>query len=61
MRVTAPWPGRDRKKEQDMAKGNKEVQEEATVTKAGLPAGVKIVDGAEIPLDAATIRKVMEG
>jgi hypothetical protein len=44
-----------------MAKGNKEVQEVAPVSKAGLPAGVKIVDGEEIPLDAATIRKVMEG
>lgn len=30
--------------------------------KAGLPAGVKIVDGKEeVALDAATIRKVMEG
>lgn len=34
---------------------------EAKVAKAGLPAGVKIIDGKETPLDAATIRKVMEG
>lgn len=35
--------------------------ETAAVAKAGLPAGVKIVDGQEMALDAATIRKVMEG
>ncbi len=34
---------------------------EAKVAKAGLPAGVKIVDCHEMPLDAASIRKVMEG
>jgi len=44
-----------------MAKVTKQEQETAKVAKAGLPAGVKIVDGGEIPLDAATIRKVMEG
>lgn len=34
----------------------------AKISKAGLPAGVKIVDGKdEVALDAATIRKVMEG
>lgn len=31
------------------------------VAKAGLPAGVKIADGQEVVLDAASIRKVMEG
>jgi len=40
----------------------KEVQETAKVAKAGLPAGVKIIDGEkEVALDAASIRKVMEG
>ncbi|MCX8016343.1 MAG: hypothetical protein N2690_00370 [Rhodocyclaceae bacterium] len=35
---------------------------EAKLAKAGLPAGVKIIDGKEeMALDAATIRKVMEG
>lgn len=29
--------------------------------KAALPAGVKIVGGQEVPLDAPSIRKVMEG
>ncbi len=29
------------------------------VAKAGLPAGVKIIDGREMALDAASIRKVM--
>lgn len=33
----------------------------AKAAKAGLPAGVRIIDGKETPLDAATIRKVMEG
>jgi len=46
-------------KEQEMAKVAK--QETEKVAKAGLPAGVKIVDGVETALDAATIRKVMEG
>lgn len=40
--------------EDDMAKV-------ASTAKAGLPAGVKIVDGKETALDAAAIRKVMEG
>lgn len=31
------------------------------VAKAALPAGVKIVDGNEMALDAASIRKVLEG
>lgn len=35
---------------------------EAAVKKAGLPSGVKIIDGKEeVALDAASIRKVMEG
>lgn len=34
---------------------------EAKAAGAALPAGVKLVDGQESPLDAATIRKVMEG
>lgn len=34
----------------------------AKVSKAGLPAGVKIIGGKdEVALDAATLRKVMEG
>lgn len=37
------------------------VQKKEKVAKAGLPAGVRIVDGHEMPLDAATIRKVLEG
>lgn len=42
-------------KEMEMAK-------EAKVAKAGLPAGVKIIDGKEeVALDAKTIRLVMEG
>lgn len=44
-----------------MANVAKKVQESAKVAKAGLPAGVKIVDNHETPLDAATIRKLMEG
>lgn len=37
-------------------------KENVKVAKAGLPAGVKIVDGKEeVALDAASIRKVMEG
>lgn len=44
-----------------MAKVAKKEQETATVAKDGLPAGVKIVDGQEMALDAATIRQVMAG
>jgi|GEM_PF-7119994 len=33
----------------------------AKVAKAGLPAGLKIVGGQEMPLDAQSIRLVMEG
>lgn len=44
-----------------MAKVAKVEQEKAAVAKAGLPTGVKIVDGNEQPLDAASIRQVMEG
>jgi hypothetical protein len=36
-------------------------EKKAKVSVAGLPGGVKIVDGQEQRLDAATIRKVMEG
>lgn len=36
-------------------------KESVKLAKAGLPSGVKIVDGQEMALDAATIRKVMEG
>jgi hypothetical protein len=39
----------------------KEAQVKAKVANAGIPAGVKIVEGGEMPLDAATIRLVMEG
>lgn len=39
----------------------KEAQAKARAAKSGLPAGVKIVDGQEQPLDAATIRMLMEG
>lgn len=42
-----------------MAKVAEKKQE--TVAKAGLPAGVKIVDGQEMALDAASIRQLMEG
>ncbi len=39
----------------------KAVQKKAAVAKEALPAGVKIVNGAELPLDASSIRLVMEG
>lgn len=39
-----------------------EVQKAVKVAKAGLPAGVKVIGGKEeVALDAASIRKVMEG
>ncbi|TCS69743.1 hypothetical protein EDC61_11943 [Sulfuritortus calidifontis] len=46
-----------------MAKVATKEQETATVAKAGLPAGEKILrDGGEVvPLDAASIRLVMQG
>jgi hypothetical protein len=44
-----------------MAKVAKQEQENAKVAKVALPAGVKIVNGGETKLDAATIRKLMEG
>lgn len=46
-----------------MAKAAKQEQQEEKVAKAGLPAGEKILrDGGEIlPLDAASIRLVMQG
>lgn len=39
----------------------KEAQAKVKVAKAGLPTGVKIVDGGETALDAATIRLVLDG
>ncbi len=39
----------------------KEAQAKARAAKSGLPDGVKIVDGQEQPLDAATIHILMEG
>lgn len=44
-----------------MAKVAKKEQETAAVAKAGLPAGVKAVGKDEMPLDAASIRLVMQG
>ena len=35
--------------------------ESVKVAKAGLPSGVKVVDGVEVAMDAADVRKVMEG